>query len=181
LTNWPPSEYIIAERFGAFFGLGNILPGEQELAGMCRTLGIRVSAVPLPNELRGYNYSCGGKRVIFVCQVERFVGATEHTLLHELREILEYTFQDLGYPTARGGEMESRAEDFACQTRVNAAMEAWKGIIQDVKKVSSPWRKYGAYVLISFVGLVWCYSCAHLPTLEDRSPLSRVRRNTLRT
>jgi hypothetical protein len=73
--------------------------------------------------------------------------------LHELREILEHIFHDMGYPTAKErSALEVRAETFAGSVRTDTFMEMWKDIIQGAEKIESKWKRWGAFFLLALFG-----------------------------
>src|SRR5439155_12778719 len=108
---WPLDENTLAEEFLDFFGLRS-WPTFEGIAQLCQNrLRITVSFAPLPAGMRGYNGSYGKQREILISVNQDFVGAELHTLLHELREILESGFEKLGRPIAGGDDsgLEHRA------------------------------------------------------------------------
>lgn len=111
-TNWPPSEDKLAKEFVSFFQVGPF-PSVDGWVQLCGSLDIQVHVCALPRELRGYHCCYDGTRSIWVNEEELFVGSREHSLLHELREILEHIFEDLGQPTVAKESLEILAEQFA--------------------------------------------------------------------
>jgi hypothetical protein len=166
-AHWPPSEQRLAEEFGTFFGLASLRSFEG-LVRLCGSLGIEVPTAALPKELRGYHHWYGEKLAILIADGEGSYLWREHTLLHELREMLEHVFRELGRPTTEASMLESRAEEFAVQARLTASWELWSGLFENAEKVESKWRRWGTYALIGFGALLMGISFVFLPQLEDR-------------
>ena len=169
---WPPGEASLADEFLAFFQvegfLGFLRFAPEEL---CNKLGIRVTIRDLPQGLRGHNCAYEEKREIVIGAVNgpaATLGSQEHTLFHELRELIEYEFQKLGYPTAVGSRLEERAESFASLVRSMAAMKGWGPVFQDFDKQSG-WAKFGL-ILLGCGLLVTFFTYFMLPHWEDRWP-----------
>ncbi len=182
--HWPPGEAAIAEEFASVYEL-QALPSTEDLLQLCLRLGIEMSVVPLPESLRGHNCAFGNRRNIVIAEEQSVVGATEHTLLHEMREMLEYTFADLGFPTAKEEELEHRAEKFAQLVRMAAIQRDLIGFLENLSEITSTWWAIAASVLIGAGALVCSLGCALLPQLErlaDAQPCSHLgyARNVLR-
>ena len=169
-NNWPPSEERLATEFINFFKVS--LPTLDTWIELCVSLTIRVTLTSLPPGLRGHHTCFNNERAIWLPEKDRFPGAREHTLLHELREILEHIFCDLGLPTADASSREARAEEFAAHTRMIASREMWTSFLEDAKKIQSTWWRRGAYGLIGFGALLHAAGCAFLPYFEDSLPPS---------
>jgi len=167
--HWPPDEDFLATQFVAFFGLSAVTNFEK-LSGLCVELGITVTVRRMPAELRGHNAAYNGTRKITVAEDERFPGAKEHTLLHELRELLEHTFVDLSCAVAANGDaLEQRAEHFACLVRSNLVREMMVVWLQQSALVEKKWQRYGAYILSVLGGLGMFLGCVLLPMFEDQA------------
>jgi len=120
---WPLDENTLAEEFLVFFGLGSLLTFDG-IAQLCQDrLRIMVSFASMPTGMRGYNGSYRDKREVLISLSQDFAGAKLHTLLHELREILESGFEKLGRPIAnrKDSDLEQCAESFAISVQVCAA------------------------------------------------------------
>jgi hypothetical protein len=166
---WPPEEGALARRFVSFFQLSPV-PRLQELETLCRRLGVQVALAKMPAPLRGHNCCYQDRKEILITDLENVsvaMGSREHTLLHELRELLEYEFVKLGKPTATGAELERRAEAFASQTRAIASIQMWKPILDSTAQIQSTLLRIAA--VIGLVLALWFYSfaCLTLPRLED--------------
>jgi hypothetical protein len=147
-NNRPPSEGKLATEFINFFEVG--LPTLDSWTELCTNMDIRVTLTSLPPGLRGHHTCFNNEWTIWLSEKERFPRAREHTLLHELREILEHIFSDLGLPTADTSSREARAEEFAVHTKMVASREMWIAFLGDAKKIQSTWWRRGTYGLIGF-------------------------------
>lgn len=166
-TNWPPSEHRLAEDFVRHFSVGRLFRFE-EVAQLCAKFEIDFSSASLPEGLRGHNSYYQGRRAITLSDQEPIPGSREHTALHELRELLEYTFRDLGYPTVAGENLEEHAERFAIETRIASASELWKELVETARQSESKWRRRAALFFIVLLGLAHAFGCVLLPHFEDK-------------
>lgn len=138
------------------------------LRELCAQLGITLSFSSLPPELRGFNCVYDNKTEIVISEQQSFPGAEEHTLLHELREVLERIFVGLDYPTADNGqELEKKAEDFARLARMAAINKSLPTFFEGADQIDRKWARVAAFVLIGGGALLYLFSCAMLPHLED--------------
>jgi hypothetical protein len=179
--NWPPREEVLAEEFVTFFGMG-AFAHFGTLRDFCVQLGISVSVRPMPNELRGHNSSYSGSRTITIAEHQSFPGAQEHTLLHELRELLEHSFVRLGFAIAVSGEdLEERAEGFACLVRSNLSQRTLLFWLEQAEHVEKKWLRYCSYFLAILGGVIFVSGCLLLPVLEDAAIRAELQRKTART
>jgi len=170
--NWPPGEEAIAEEFLSFFQVDGVFPleGPEKL---CARLGINVSIQALPGGLRGHNCALGEKREIVIGKVEgpaMVFGSQEHTLLHELRELIEYEFRKIGYPAAVACDLESRAETFAAMSRARASIKGWEPLFDGIGNIQSKWGWFAVALPFLVMILIDCCSCLLLPLWEDQLP-----------
>jgi len=167
--NWPPGEELLATEFIAFFGV-TAFTHFGSLSQLCVELGILVSVRPMPNELRGHNAAYNGTRTITIAADERFPGVKEHTLLHELRELLEHTFVQLGTAIAvNHDDLETRAEHFACLVRSDLSQKMMFVGLKHAEQVERKWLRYGLYAGVVLCGIAMAASCLLLPILEDQA------------
>jgi hypothetical protein len=169
---WPPDEYTIATGFVFFFRLERELKF-KDLEQFCRDLGVEVSVQKLPRELRGHNHRYQGKRGIVVGAVAETAlpGIREHTLFHELRELIEYEFREIGHPVAANfSDLESRAETFAGGIRTYGAIKGWQPLLEGIGEIKSGWAKLGLGLLLFLIVGANALACLFLPHLEDRLP-----------
>ena len=165
-SDWPPTEEKIAEQCISFFGL-SALSSSEALTRLLEDLGIKVSTSTLPKEFRGYHHCFGDQRMIIVAESKALFLTHEHTLLHELREILEHILQDLEFPTVQKESLETRAEAFAVSIDRQTTTEFLKMLFDGAQKVQSKWRRWAAYALLMVFGSVSLSSVSILPKLED--------------
>jgi hypothetical protein len=178
--HWPVEEQVLAENFVRSFGPESISTF-QSICQLCTRLDIEVSVRSMPTDIRGHNHLYENKRVILVSEHQTFPGANEHTVLHELREMVEHVFVDLGLRTCSSmEELETRAEQFASIARSEAfgytLLVFWKNAEQIEKK----WARYGAYALIGVGGLAYLFGLLFLPILEDAWPSEEMRKRNVR-
>ena len=165
VSQWPPEESKLADEFTGHFGLSTLATFENQVK-LCENLGIKVSEAILPENLRGHNCCYGNQREIQIHKQKYLT--REHTLLHELREILEHIFKDMRYPTAKQrSALEARAETFASSVRTGTFTKMLEGIFQAAAKIESKWRRWGAFFLISLFGVAGLLSIPMLPVFED--------------
>ena len=122
----------------------------------------------------------------------------EHTVLHEVRELLERIFEDLGHPIANRNTPESRAEQFAATARIALVPEFSKDFFGITGTVRDPTFRLGPQRNVTLrpnlqpgfsaaeFGLAYSKRAARLaplqtrPTLPVLTPLSDRRRATPR-
>lgn len=162
---WPPSEHVLAEAFVERFSLEVVvLP---EALKMCKRLGIEVTVAPLPFGLHGLNGEHKGKREIVIAEEEAFPGGKVHTLLHELREVLEYAFSDLGYPTVQKQGLERRAEEFASAVNLLGMQKAFVMLFTSAMKIETTWKRLLAGAALCALGVPLMIVSAMYPQFED--------------
>ena len=180
-ANWPPEEGVLAkELVDSFPSLSFLTP--HALRQVCTALGITVSFAALPQELRGYNCRFEDKKEIVISTDQSFPGAGEHTLLHEVREILETVFEGLGHATVLNqDDLEESAESFAMQVRAEAICNMLPSLFSHAENVERKWARIITY---AFLGLFFCGSllgCALLPSFEDLHAQNLGRNRNLHT
>ncbi len=170
---WPPDEQYIADLFVKFFDIGPLVSTAQ-LTRLCTSLGISVSLTKLPAGLRGHNCVFEDKREIVITETidaAAVMGSREHTLLHELREIIEYEFRHLQRPIATGYEdREERAEDFASDVRLAASFKTFGQILEGLGKPKWTFGEVCFAVITGVAMVVYCITCVMLPHWEDQLP-----------
>jgi hypothetical protein len=165
LDHWPPGEAAIAEEFVSAHPF-QAFASTEDLSQLSLRLRIEMSVGPLPESLRGYNCAYGNRKTILIAEKQSFVGATEHTFLHEIREILEYIFTDHGFPTTNNEDLEHRAEEFARLVRMVATQRSLTGFLEIMPEITSKWGTLVVFGLIVVGTLVQLLGCALLPQLE---------------
>jgi hypothetical protein len=168
-NNWPPSEETLAREFLSQFPISPV-PKPENLKEFGTRLGIEVSFRALPQELPGYNCSYDERKEIVIREKEGFPGVITHSFFHEVREIIEGIFVDLGHPTESGKQLEKRAEDFAREVRWNSGLNTLGPVIEEIRTIPSKWRRWGSFVLVLIFALSYGAGCALLPYFEDRIP-----------
>lgn len=166
-STWPPSEHVLAQGFMTQYSPKSLL-GSSQVIEFSRRLGISASLAALPEGMHGLNCSMAGEAIILLKEKEEFPGSREHTFFHELREIMEYHFRDLGSPTLESTVLERHAEEFAVHVRMAQSFEMAKFFAESVEDIEARWKRVLGYVGIAAFMLVWCFGCALLPHLEDR-------------
>ena len=180
LQQWPVSEETLADEVLAFSRLSS-LPGLEGVSGVCQDrLQISVSFVALPDGMRGYNGSYGSRREILISTNQDFAGAKLHTLLHELREVLESEFERQGRPTANhtNVDLEERAESFAIAVQVRAANAALPGFLEMASTIERRWLRIGAYIFLFIGAIAYVLGCASLQQVESAFAAQRRGQHT---
>jgi hypothetical protein len=179
--NWPPRESVLAGDFVSFFGPDSCTTLES-LRQLCARLGIDVSVRLMPSDIRGHNSVYLTKRAIVLSEHQPLLGADEHTLLHELREIVEHIFKELGGATCdSAGELEIRAESFAGLVRSEAFSRQLSVFFQTAEQIENKWVRYGTFFLIGLGGLAFVCTCIFLPQLEHAVTADELRKRNVRT
>lgn len=166
-NNWPPSEDALGHEFFELFPF-EMLFNLERITQFSETLGIQTSATSLPDRLSGFNCSLDGKKFIVLREEEVFPGGREHTFFHEVREILEYIFRDLGFPTVGDTGLEQHAEGFAVQMRILGATKLCGFFLEHAAKMEPRWKRWLSYAGILLLAIGQGLSCVLLPHAEDR-------------
>ena len=165
-AQWPPDENRLATSFVEFFKLH--FAERESLKRVCQDLNIEFSEGPLPKGMKGYNHCYNGERTVIIATDQFVPGASfEHTILHELRELIEYVFRELGAETAAGADLEKRSEQFASSVRMTNACNVLASLLDDIH-IETTWKRWLAYLVITIGGLFYAGTCAFLPEFEDR-------------
>lgn len=175
-SEWPPAEEILADEFVEYFQLEALFHSGR-LDDLCNTLGIHLRITDLPEPLKGHNYRFENKREILIST--RQVLTREHTGLHELRELMEYEFCDLGTPVCTKEDQEERAESFAILVRLEAFGKEIPGMMGHVSKIESKWPRRAVYVLLFLFVAVYCVGLILSPRIEEAMEEKRARRPNL--
>ena len=165
IESWPPSESALAWAFVSHFPVSSFLlqSGVKELSAR---LGIDVSFRELPPDLAGFNSGYGGNREIVLSEIENPLGITTHTFFHEIRELIERIFIDLGHPTISPGEREKIAEQFAITVRMNSAFKESESSLENALEIPSDWLRWGSVAIISGFLLFQAFTHIVLPKYE---------------
>jgi hypothetical protein len=168
--SWPPDESALADEFIAYFRFEKFATLDY-LQNLCQRLGMSVRIEELPKGIRGYNHAYGDKREIVVGTAgprATVLGSQEHTLLHEIREQIEFEFRKSGHPVATGADQEHRAERFASSVRSFASMHGLKTLLGDIPEIQSGWGRFGAILLLIIFLFGYSLACFALPQWEDK-------------
>jgi len=162
---WPPTEDQLARDFLAHFGIAR-LAHYDGIIKWCGEVGVQFSTEELPHDMRGFNYWHENTFSITMpinggCLISR-----EHTLFHELRELLEHNFRHTGRPTAVGAALESRAEQFAACVRIAVCLESSKDFVETARGVRDPLGRLFAYGLAAAATGVLILGCMSVRQLE---------------
>jgi hypothetical protein len=170
---WPPTEDQLSRDFIAHFGIAphGFYDG---LVKWCRTVGIDVATAELPHDLRGFNYWHENTMSIVMPPNGGCLISREHTLLHELRELLEGILRHLGYPTGDGDALETRAEQFAACVRIAICVEFSKDFCQIASDVRNPFGRVCAYALVGALTIASVVGCARIRQLEAQFDARRL-------
>lgn len=164
---WPPSESVLADEFVERYS-AELLITLERIAQFSETLGIETIEASLPERISGFNFSLEEKKLVVLQAKESFPGSREHTFFHELREILEYTFSDLGFHTVEASELEEHAEEFATYVRIAGTMKFWCMFFKDAENIQVRWKRWLAYGGIIGVSMICGLGCALFPYIEDQ-------------
>jgi hypothetical protein len=168
--SWPPSESALADEFISYFHFKEFVTLDY-LQNLCQKLEMTIRIEELPKGIRGYNHAYGNKREIVVGTAgprATVLGSQEHTLLHELREQIEYEFRKSGHPVAGPYDQEDRAETFASSVRSVASMKGLETLVGDISEIKSGWARFGAILLMVIMFLGYSFTCIALPQWEDK-------------
>jgi hypothetical protein len=144
----------------------------------CGEVGVHVSMMELPHDLRGGNFWHEQNMSIVMpvnggCFISR-----EHPLLHEARELLEKLFSHLGYPTSEGAVLEARAEQFAACARMAVFVEPSKHFFQLAGDVKNPFGRVCAYGLVGALTVAAVVGCTGIRQLEAQFETRQASRAT---
>lgn len=163
---WPPTEHQLAQDFLEHFGIAR-LGFYDGLVKWCGEVGIDVSMRDsLPHDLRGANFWHEASMSIVMpvnggCFISR-----EHTLLHELRELLEWEFERLASSSGDPNTREPRAEQFAACVRIAVVVESSKDFFKVASDVQNPLGRACVYGLVGLVTVASVVGCAGIRQLE---------------
>jgi hypothetical protein len=149
-------ESQFARAFVEFFQI----PPLFDIGGLERFLAqanIEVKITQLPGDLLGVHMLFDGKGRIDLSQRPEQRYFQIHTVLHEIREIIENDLRPLGFGTAESQhDFEHCANEFAFYAIMFSQMPLFKFFFDDAFETESNWRKLGMLCLISiallFVG-----------------------------
>jgi len=171
--SWPPAEDVLAREFVEWFGCRAFV-SKEHMRELCEAKGVKLTFVPLPSEIRGFNCSFGNQREIVVCETQ-ISPFDLHTLFHEFREMLEHDFRELGRPIiGPKGSLEVQAEQFAILCRMETASREIPGFLEMAQNVQNKWMRYLSFGLVIVFGTAYLFHCILTPQMEE--VLSEARR-----
>jgi len=176
-SEWPPTEETLAQEFVEHFNLHG-MASLNELKEFCASSAIILRIESLSKSLWGYNRRYQDKREILISETQLLT--KEHTLLHELRELIEYEFRDLGMPICTHADREERAERFAFSVRMHAFGRHIPGLMDCLDSIESTWRRRVAHVLSFLFIMVYLAGLLLSPRLEEIMEQRRGRQPRLR-
>jgi hypothetical protein len=144
---WPISERNLAMEFIKHFNIPPIVL-ITHLMGLCAALNIELVRDELPPDLLGLNASIGYKRVIVYSGRSGDLILREHTILHEIREIIESILRKLDFPTVEPSEMEFHANAFASEVMAIGTQDEFGYWYEYAAEIESTWWRIGALLLI---------------------------------
>jgi hypothetical protein len=171
---WPPTEQVLADEFVDWFGAQSLMT-PTAMRELCWMKGIDLSFIALPPELHGFNCSFHDKKEIIISEHEMVPFTHVHTLFHELREMLEHAFVELGHATVTPKQsLEVKAEEFAMAARMETLTRELPAYIEMVGNIEKNWHRYFGYAFLIVFSVVYMFSCVFLPQFEDM--ISEARR-----
>ena len=178
--HWPITEDVLANEFIEYFGTRPLLLLTfREVVQLCHTrLRIQVSVRQMPTGCKGFNSTYRDRCEIVISTDQELPGLADlHTLLHELREIIEWKFESIGRPTANCEDLslEDRAELFATGVQVFAGCQMLLGLLDSASEIKRTWLGISAYIGIFAGAAVYIFGCFSLPQLEDAFAARRPR------
>lgn len=146
---WPTSEQQVAKAFVSHFEIP-FVSRVEDLQDFLIHTNIELIERELPADLLGVNMSFGVKRQIFTSRNALF---ETHTVLHEIREIMEVDFRELGFSTTNSSDLDSRADEFSFEVDMCAAMPSIQRWIDKKMETNSTWKKLARFCIAIFIVL----------------------------
>ena len=177
---WPTSEFELADAFIKHFRIPFVVdPGG--LQDFLVRMNIEHVEGDLPADLLGVNMSFEGKRKILTARDGDQVSFRVHTVLHEIREIIEADFHRLGSTTTNSQNLDHRADEFAFAVSVCSAAAAAPlgGLFENAAEMNSGWQELvslGVFIVGAVVVLLYSFFGA----FGYRFPNSAVKRHFLK-
>jgi len=140
---WPTSEHALAKAFVSHFEIP-IVHRVADLHNFLVQTNIELIERDLPSDLLGVNMCFGVKRQIFTSRNADHVPFDTHTVLHEIREIMEVEFRGLGFSTTNSSDLDSRADDFSFGVDMCAVTASLMDWTKDARETNSMWAKIAA-------------------------------------
>jgi hypothetical protein len=158
---WPTSERQLAKAFVSHFDIPFVFR-VSDLHDFLVQTNIELIERDLPSDLLGVNMCFGTKRQIRTSRNADHVRFGTHTVLHEIREILEADFRELGFSTTNLSDLsdlDSRADDFSFGVDMCTGTASLMDWIKDARETNSTLVKIA----------VLCIAIIIVVVLEKRS------------
>jgi hypothetical protein len=175
----PINESHLADAFVKFYGI----PPLFDLCSLDEFLvetNIELRKGDLPLGLLGVNMSFEGKRRIDLSERPEQRYFQVHTVLHEIREIIESDFRPLGFGASESErDFEHRANEFAFYAIMSSQMSMFKSLFESAYGMESNWQKFGALGLIGIgvlVAAVYSFMGAFFPHVTVTASGMRLER-----
>jgi hypothetical protein len=175
---WPPTEQYLACEFVLYFKSFWFIT-INELEKFCLETNIELTQKSLPCDLLASNCFFNGKRIIELDDHPQNLVIQPHTILHEIRELLEYVFCDLGYPIADSAQIELRANEFASLVMLCGRESEFAGLINNALEIQPVLLKFGALLLLG-AGALAVIGQACLGAMYPELPSQRIHQSTQR-
>lgn len=150
---WPVSEWELASAFIKFFNVPP-LAYVGNLEGFFAQTKIELREGDLPSDLLGVNMSFQGRRRIDLSRHGEQVHSQLHTVLHEIREMIESEFSRLGFATTSSRELEASANEFAFYAVLCPFEGLFKDSLHNALEIESKWQRWTTLSLICAAALV---------------------------
>ena len=165
--NWPPTEEVLAKEFVDWLGVKSFLMRDA-MRELCLSKGVKLSFIPLPPELHGFNCAFQDKKEIVISDREIVPFGDLHTLFHEFREMLEHVFVERGFATGtQENSLEEKAENFAISASMETGTREMPAFIEMVGKIENTWYRYFGYAFVGVFFIAYLFNCAFLPQFEE--------------
>lgn len=171
--NWPTSECDLASAFVKFFGVPALVH-VTSLEGFFVQTNIELREGNLPAGLLGVNMSYGSKRRIDLSSRREQTLFQIHTVLHEIREIIENGFLRLGFSTTDRRDLEASADEFAFWAALCSTRDPLKDMLKTASEIESKWQRWtmlglGSAGVIAFVFYSFMGAFSHNVTVSRHS------------
>ena len=154
--NWPTDEWELARAFVKFFE-APLLADMTSLQGFFTQTNIELRKCNLPAGLLGVNMSFEGKRRIDLSQRREQVYFRLHTVLHEIREIIENDFLRLGFSTTNSRNIEDSADEFVFCAVLCSTKDPLENWVKTASEIESKWRRWTILGLICAGAMFFCF------------------------
>jgi hypothetical protein len=145
---WPTSENELAEAFVKHFKIPFLADDSGSQDFLSRT-NIELRDDNLPPDLLGVNMSFAGKRRIYTSKHVDHLPFRVHTVLHEIREVIEADFIGLGLTTTGSQGLDSRADEFACAVVFCSAIMSAGDWFESAPEMNSNWQNWAGFCLFT--------------------------------